>query len=210
MLRTILINKKNIFNLTKNIKINNNYNDYNKLINFNGNLFGRFYLNSFSSSITSYSSVDSSSENKVSNDSNERYIARYKIKSRRSIRAKVQRKSRYETPHEPHLKYKLQKLPTDLPPTGWSPPLGNTENLPFQFRRAGKHQTNLPVYIDYRHGRTKVVTIVRKYKGDTQEIIDEIKRLLGNHVEIKQFNGRLEVHGNYKDHLVLWLRRLGF
>lgn len=60
------------------------------------------------------------------------------------------------------LKYKLQALPD--PDTTLNKPLGNTSHIPFLIERT--HNNNLPVYSEYKNGREKRITIVRKIYGD--------------------------------------------
>ncbi len=56
----------------------------------------------------------------------------------------------------------------ELPPHGWAPATGAVpETLPFAVDRAGP-AGSLPVYRDIRHGRTKIYTVVRKIRGDTE------------------------------------------
>jgi translation initiation factor 1 (eIF-1/SUI1) len=66
------------------------------------------------------------------------------------------------------------------------------------------------VYSDLRHGYTKRVTVLRKFTGDTGEIKAELRRLLGETAQVKQYEGRLEVTGHHVIKLKRWLRRLGF
>ena len=52
------------------------------------------------------------------------------------------------------------------------------EELPFSVTRTpvGKQ---LPVYTDYKNGRTRVVTLLRKYEGDETVLADEVQRVCG-------------------------------
>jgi len=104
------------------------------------------------------------------------------------------------------LKYPLQQLP---PPasSGFLAPLGNTEGLPFQVERTTSN--NLPVYTDYRNGRTRERTILRKIKGDEMELSQELSALLGG-VEVYHYVGRIEVKGLHSTKIRTWLQQLGF
>jgi hypothetical protein len=50
--------------------------------------------------------------------------------------------------------------------SGFLEPLGNTESLPFQFRRTASKQ--LPVYSAMKNGLTRRVTVVRGYEGSSE------------------------------------------
>ena len=67
----------------------------------------------------------------------------------------------------------------------------------------------LPVYTDYKHGRTKVITQLRKDSGDVSALRDELTRVLGGS-EVSVKNGRLEVEGNRTQQLKTWLMAMGF
>jgi large subunit ribosomal protein L49 len=67
---------------------------------------------------------------------------------------------------------------------------------------------NLPVYSDTRAGGSKVVTILRKYQGDTDTLSQAVSQLCESDVE--HFHGRLEVKGKHSHKLRSWLRGLGF
>jgi translation initiation factor 1 (eIF-1/SUI1) len=71
---------------------------------------------------------------------------------------------------------------------------------------AGKQ---LPVYTDYRNGRTRCMTIVRRFRGDEAELAAELSRVCDNRPVIIR-PGRVEVKGNYRGRVCEWLARLGF
>ena len=89
----------------------------------------------------------------------------------------------------------------------WTPAPKDTPKLPFLVERtiAG---SALPVYTDYRAGRTKVVTILRRCKGDIAALKDDLERVVGREVLVKP--GKLEVVGNYHMRIKKWLVGLGF
>jgi len=71
--------------------------------------------------------------------------------------------------HEDLLRFKLPHSVQDVSgqtPTGYAPPRGGTEDLPFRVIRT--RSGNLPVYTAYKNGRTKKVTILRKFLGDSK------------------------------------------
>lgn len=106
------------------------------------------------------------------------------------------------------LKYELQTLPEITTPTGYLPPLGNTDHLPFRVVRTGTG--NLPVYSDIKNGGTRKLTVIRKILGDEKELISELRVLLGKDVKITRKVGRIEVHGYHLRNVKLYLQRLGF
>lgn len=67
----------------------------------------------------------------------------------------------------------------------------------------------LPVYTDYRNGRTRCMTILRRYRGDEAQLAEEMSRVCDDKpVAVRP--GRIEVKGNYNGRVVEWLERLGF
>jgi hypothetical protein len=64
---------------------------------------------------------------------------------------------RYPPPHS-------AEAVTGPGPTGYQAPLGNTDSLPFRVLRTKSGR--LPIYSDYKNGRTKKITILRKFSGD--------------------------------------------
>ena len=80
-------------------------------------------------------------------------------------------------------------------------------NLPFHVYRS--RMGNLPIYSDVRGGgRTKHVTILRKYAGDVEALKAEVEKVCERPAVL--FHGRLEVRGNQKEKLWKWLEGLGF
>jgi large subunit ribosomal protein L49 len=107
-----------------------------------------------------------------------------------------------------NLAYPLTKDPTfQIPRIGWSPKPDQTPNLPFLVERTevGK---SLPVYTEYKGGRTKVVTILRKIKGDVNILKAEVEKVVGREVVVKP--GKLVVDGNHHMRLKSYLTGLGF
>lgn len=67
----------------------------------------------------------------------------------------------------------------------------------------------LPVYTSYHNGRTRCMTIVRRYRGDESELAAEMSRVCDDRpVTVRP--GRMEVKGNYCGRVTEWLQRLGF
>lgn len=107
------------------------------------------------------------------------------------------------------LKYALREIdPAIITPSKWSPPMGGFESLPFRVFRTAKGK-QIPVYTDFKNGRTRCLTLVRRIRGDANDLAQEMSRVCdGKEVTIRP--GRVEVVGNYRDRVEEWLLRLGF
>mmetsp|Transcript_32715 Transcript_32715/g.52986 ORF Transcript_32715/g.52986 Transcript_32715/m.52986 type:complete len:150 (+) Transcript_32715:23-472(+) len=57
---------------------------------------------------------------------------------------------------------------------------------------------NLPVYLDYRKGRTMCITIVRRVKGNHNVLASELQRLVGHQHAVKVKEGSIEIVGDHK------------
>ena len=67
----------------------------------------------------------------------------------------------------------------------------------------------IPVYTDYKNGRTRELTIVRRVEGDFAALAKELYRVTGGaKVEIRP--GRVEVAGGRSKEIKSWLAGLGF
>lgn len=107
------------------------------------------------------------------------------------------------------LKYPLREIdPKLVRPSKWAPPMGGFEELPFRVFRTAKGK-QLPVYTDYKNGRTRCLTLVRRFRGDVNELAMEMSRVCDN-VPVTIRPGRVEVVGNYHGRVYEWLTRLGF
>lgn len=107
------------------------------------------------------------------------------------------------------LKYPVDSTKTFLlPRRGWAPPPEDERrDLPFYVLRT--EMNGIPVYSDFKAGRTKVVTMIRKLHGDVNELASEFSKIAdGKVVRIKP--GHLEVDGNYVMRTKKWLIGLGF
>ena len=108
------------------------------------------------------------------------------------------------------LKYELTH-PTDVVIHNrvWSPkPATSTAHiLPFQVERTDVGD-GLPVYTDFKGGKTKVITIIRKCKGDIQELKSEVEKVVGKSVELRP--GKIVINGNFHRRVKIWLLGLGF
>ena len=92
--------------------------------------------------------------------------------------------------------------------TQWTRPPEKRPDLPFMVDRTTMGEA-LPVYTKYIGGRTKVVTILRKCRGDVELLKSEMEKVVdGNKVSVRP--GKLVVDGNYHARLKKWLTGLGF
>ena len=89
----------------------------------------------------------------------------------------------------------------------WAPKPETAPTLPFAVERAAGDA--LPVYTDYKHGRTKVVTILRKIKGDVAVLQAEIEKVCEN-APVMVRPGKIVIDGNYHRRIKVWLTGLGF
>lgn len=107
------------------------------------------------------------------------------------------------------LKYPLREIdPSIITPSNWAPPMGGYDHLPFRVFRTTKGK-QIPVYTDYKNGRTRCLTLVRRFRGDENALGEEMSRVCDNKpVTIRP--GRVEVTGNYRGRVCEWLQRLGF
>ena len=107
------------------------------------------------------------------------------------------------------LKYvPTHKIETLINRTTWTPPPDKQpDNLPFAVDRTVIGMS-LPIYTDYKGGGTKVVTILRKCRGDISALRDEMEKVCGKPVLVRP--GKLVVDGNFHARLKLWLAGLGF
>lgn len=109
---------------------------------------------------------------------------------------------------------KLKYLPTVTPPfilpNGWAPPPEEppTNPPPFSVVRTSVGRA-LPVYTDYRSGRSRVLTIVRRVKGDEREFVRDFKVVCGTD-KVEKRGGGFEVQGNHIRVVRDWLYGLGF
>lgn len=106
------------------------------------------------------------------------------------------------------LEFKMNHTPdVKVPRHYWSPKPETAPSLPFAVDRAAGDA--LPVYTDYKHGRTKVVTIVRKIRGDVDVMCGEVQKVCEN-AAITIRPGKIVIDGNYHRRIKVWLAGLGF
>jgi len=107
------------------------------------------------------------------------------------------------------LEYKLVRPATfeSAAKGGWTAESTERPNYPFLVERT-KTGFGVPVYTDYKGGNTKVITIIRKIKGDVQKLKSDLEKVVGQEVEVRP--GKIIVNGNYQKRVTLWLVGLGF
>lgn len=124
-------------------------------------------------------------------------------------------------------------------PSGWAPPQGPSLGLPFRVRWARAWRcpaplastifyslspppplllrqvtrttkgNQIPVYTDFKNGRTRELTVVRRIEGDAAALAKELYRVTGGAaVEVRP--GRVEVAGGRSKEIKSWLAGLGF
>lgn len=89
----------------------------------------------------------------------------------------------------------------------WTEPPKTQPDLPFFIERTTV-SNSLPVYTEFKAGRTKVTTILRKVRGDIATLKTDMEKVCGREVEVHP--GKLVVNGNYHVRLKRWLAGLGF
>ena len=108
-------------------------------------------------------------------------------------------------------------------------PPGVEPSIPFRVVRS--RFGNLPVYLDYKSGGSRVLTIVRKVEGDAvvsgvcglpydcvpQHSLKALEKMLRAHLDVKglltradNLIGSVTISGNHKDRTVAWLKAMGF
>eukprot|EP01100_Stratorugosa_tubuloviscum_P000236 TRINITY_DN104_c1_g1_i1.p1 TRINITY_DN104_c1_g1~~TRINITY_DN104_c1_g1_i1.p1 ORF type:complete len:179 (+),score=70.98 TRINITY_DN104_c1_g1_i1:78-539(+) len=97
-------------------------------------------------------------------------------------------------------------LPPSPTPSGWRPPSGADLKLDFFISRTPSK--NLPVYLAYKNGRTRCVTIVRKIEGDINKFQKVLEDYIGE--KTKRRVATIEVKGNKLRSIRAWLLSKGY
>lgn len=83
------------------------------------------------------------------------------------------------------LKYPIVSLPELVIESHvWAPKPKDTPQLPFFIERT-EVGLSLPVYTAYRTGNTRVLTILRKIKGDVYELKSDMEKVVGKEVSVR-------------------------
>ncbi|BEI86998.1 hypothetical protein CcaverHIS002_0703440 [Cutaneotrichosporon cavernicola] len=85
---------------------------------------------------------------------------------------------------------------------------------------ARSEQGNLPVYTEYRNGRSNRLTVVRKISGDVGALRNDIAQYLADgHIDplkappkvyIRPTSGHVEIKGHWAEEIKEWLAMRGF
>jgi len=66
----------------------------------------------------------------------------------------------------------------------------------------------LPVYTDYKQSGTRVSTVVRKFRGNVQELMEGLQKVVPG-AQVTEKVGRIEVRGSHTQKVKEWLTSLG-
>lgn len=106
----------------------------------------------------------------------------------------------------PNLKYPVRAVdPSKVTPSGWVPPQGGYENLPFRFYRSSAGN-NLPVYLERKR---KTITAVRRFRGDKEAIAEELGKICPGS-QVYHCAGSVVVVGDHRATIQAWMLGLGF
>jgi large subunit ribosomal protein L49 len=94
-------------------------------------------------------------------------------------------------------------------PSGWAPPLpaAATAALPFHVARTTLGR-QVPVYSEYKNGRSRRLTLVRRVSGDAEALVEELRRVTGG-ASVVARPGRIEIEGDRCREVKNWLMSLG-
>jgi hypothetical protein len=59
-----------------------------------------------------------------------------------------------------------------------------------------------------KDGDTRVITIIRKIRGDVEALKSEVEKVVGKEVEMRP--GKIVIEGNFHRRIKVWLTGLGF
>mmetsp|Transcript_10240 Transcript_10240/g.15429 ORF Transcript_10240/g.15429 Transcript_10240/m.15429 type:complete len:155 (-) Transcript_10240:14-478(-) len=110
------------------------------------------------------------------------------------------------------LEFQVSRVPQQLiGVSGWSAPTGAAKEIPFAVERTNKGK-NLPVYRDYRNGRTRIITQVRKVLGCVDTLCQELSKILPKSTKIQVRSGSqvIYIYGDYRKEIILYLKGLGY
>jgi large subunit ribosomal protein L49 len=114
-------------------------------------------------------------------------------------------------PNTPELIIPAPTIPTkpvSVLPSGWASPRGADISIPFSVTRTSIGQ-QVPVYTDYKNGRSRMITIIRKVTGNVDALVEELRRITGG-AEVTARLGRVEIEGDRAKEVKTWLMSIGF
>lgn len=92
----------------------------------------------------------------------------------------------------------------------WSPKPDSVPDLPFLVKRTDVGDS-LPVYTEIKGGgRTKIVTLLKNCKGDINELLGDLQKVVGSSTHVELRPGKILINGNFHRRLKIWLIGLGF
>lgn len=69
----------------------------------------------------------------------------------------------------------------------------------------------LPVYTEYKNGRSRILTIIRRIEGDLHNLRDDLCKFIPSEsVQIKQPQNHIVIQGNKQRSVRYWLTAIGF
>ncbi|KAJ1962012.1 mitochondrial large ribosomal subunit [Dispira parvispora] len=69
----------------------------------------------------------------------------------------------------------------------------------------------LPVYTDFRNGRTRTLTIIRRIYGDREKLAQDLgANIPEEHISVRKATGHIWIKGNYRDEVLKFLTGKGF
>eukprot|EP00871_Galdieria_phlegrea_P004318 jgi/Galph1/4888/GphlegSOOS_G3566.1 len=105
-----------------------------------------------------------------------------------------------------NLKFPVRAIdPQSVTASGWVPPQGGYEHLPFRFFRSSAGN-NLPVYLERKK---KTRTAVRRFRGDKEAIAEELSKVCRG-AEVQHVAGSIVVIGDHRAAIQAWMLGLGF
>jgi large subunit ribosomal protein L49 len=114
-------------------------------------------------------------------------------------------------PQEPEIELASPVIPTKpvaVLPSGWASPRGADVSVPFSVARTAIGQ-QVPVYTDYKNGRSRKLTVIRRVSGNVDALVEELRRVTGG-AEVTARLGRVEIEGDRAKEVKTWLMAIGF
>ncbi|KAI3645262.1 hypothetical protein MP228_011426 [Amoeboaphelidium protococcarum] len=95
--------------------------------------------------------------------------------------------------------------PIEIPQDALKP----REQLPFEIKRT--INGHLPVYTEYKNGRNRVQTVVRRVEGDVSALREMLLKVMPHdHVDINPNTNHVIVKGNVSKTIRMWATAAGF
>ena len=114
-------------------------------------------------------------------------------------------------PQVPEIELPSPSIPTKpvaVLPSGWASPRGAEKSIPFTVTRTTIGQ-QVPVYTDYKNGRSRKLTVIRHVSGNVDALVEELRRVTGG-AEVIARLGRVEIEGDRAKEVKTWLMAIGF